>query len=192
VSAKLLTAFLVIVGLFITVGAAGLRVLSEVNRRAEELGTFQRKIAAYRQLQHNATGQLYSVASALLVPHERTFEATLRQLTQFGYDLERLQFVAQDEVALLSRVEEAYDRFIQVVTQVVELSRAGRVAEGRELQRTHASPIADQLERLMNELVNKAEAVTSTIMWPILRHILAMSSTSFLAVRHHAWRRFHP
>jgi divalent metal cation (Fe/Co/Zn/Cd) transporter len=29
-------------------------------------------------------------------------------------------------------------------------------------------------------------SVTSTIKWPILRHILAMPSTSFLAVRHHA------
>src|SRR6516164_7122076 len=119
VHAKLLAAFLVIVVLFITVGAAGLRVLSEVNRHTEELGIFQRKIAAYRQLQHNATIHLYRIASALLVTNERTFEATLRQLTQFGYDLERLQFVAQDEVALLSRVEEAYDRFIQMVTQVI-------------------------------------------------------------------------
>ena len=55
----------------------------------------QRKIAAYRQLQHDTTGQLYSVASALLVPDDRTLDATLRQLNQFGYDLDRLQFVAQ-------------------------------------------------------------------------------------------------
>jgi len=34
--------------------------------------------------------------------------------------------------------------------------------------------------------------VTSTIKWQILRHILAVPSTSFLAVSHHAWRRFHP
>ncbi len=33
---------------------------------------------------------------------------------------------------------------------------------------------------------NSAGSVTSTIKWPILRHILAMPSTSFLAVRHHA------
>jgi len=115
-------------------------------------------IAAYRQLQHDTTGQLYSVSAALLVPDERTLEATLRQLNQFGYDLDRLQFVAKDEVELLGRVREDYDQFIKVVTRVVELIRAGKVAEGREVQLTQAGPLADRLERLTNELVNKAEA----------------------------------
>src|SRR5436853_108876 len=157
VHAKLLVAFLAMVVLLITIGAIGLQVLSAVNRRAEELVTLHRKIAAYRQLQHDTTGQLYSVTSALLAPNERTLEATLRQLNQFGYDLDRLQFVAKDEVALLERVQEEYNRLIQVVTQVVELIRRGSVTEGLEFQRTQASPLADRLERLTNELVNKAE-----------------------------------
>ena len=55
------------------------------------------------QGQHDTTGQLYSVSSALLIPEERTLDATLRQLNQFGYDLDRLQFVARDEVELLGR-----------------------------------------------------------------------------------------
>jgi signal transduction histidine kinase len=155
---KLLAAFLIIVVLLIAVGAAGLQVLSGVNRRAESLVALQRKIAAYRQLQHDTTAQLYSVASAILVPDERTLEATLRQLNQFGYDLDRLQFVARDEVELLGRVRKDYEQFIQVVTRVTELIRAGRAAEGRELQVTRAAPLADRLERLINELVNKAEA----------------------------------
>jgi signal transduction histidine kinase len=154
---KLLVAFLAIVVLLITVGAAGLRALSDVNRHAEELVILHRKIAAYRQLQHDTTGQLYSVASALLASNERTLEATLRQLNQFGYDLDRLQFVAKDEVELLGRVHADYDRFIKVATQVVELIRRGNVTEGQDLQRTQASLLADRLERLTNELVNKAE-----------------------------------
>ena len=66
-----------------------------MNRRAEDLVKLQRKIAAYRQLQHDTTGQLYSVAAALLVPEDRSLDAILRQLNQFGYDLDRLQFVAR-------------------------------------------------------------------------------------------------
>jgi signal transduction histidine kinase len=158
VHVKLLTAFLLIAVLLIVLGAVGLRALVEVNRHAEELVTLQRKIAAYRQLQHDTTGQLYSVASALVVPDERTFEATLRQLNQFGYDLDRLQFVASDELELFGRARADYERFIGVVTHVVELLRAGKVAEGRELQLSQAAPLADRLERLTNELVNKAEA----------------------------------
>ncbi len=158
IHAKLLAAFLIIVVLLITVGAVGLQVLSGVNHRSEDLVKLQRKIAAYRQLQHDTTGQLYSVSTSLLVPDEKTLEATLRQLNQFGYDLDRLQFVAKDEVEVLAQVRENYDQFVQVVTRVVELIRAGKVAEGRELQLTQARPVADRLERLTNQLVNRAEA----------------------------------
>ena len=158
VHAKLLAAFLAIVILLITVGAVGLGVLADVNRRADELVRLQRKIAAYRQLQHDTTSQLYSVSSALLVPDDRALDGTLRQLNQFGYDLDRLQFVARDEVELLGRVREDYEQFIKVVTQAVELIRAGKATQGREVQLTQAGPLADRLERLTNELVNKAEA----------------------------------
>jgi signal transduction histidine kinase/DNA-binding response OmpR family regulator len=162
VQAKLLAAFLAIVVLLIVVGAVGLRVLSEVNRRGEELVMLHRKIAAYRQLQHDTTAQLYSVASALVVPpaelDQRILEATLRQLNQFGYDLDRLQFVAKDEVTLLSRIQADYQRFIQVMEEVVSTIAGGMIASGRELQRTEANPLADRLERLTNELVNRAEA----------------------------------
>jgi signal transduction histidine kinase len=155
---KLLAAFLAIVMLLITVGAIGLLVLSHSHRRATELVELQRKIAAYRQLQHDTTAQLYSVASALLLPDERTLEATLRQLNQFGYDLDRLQFVAKDEVELLGQVRKDYDQFIQVVSQSVELIRAGKVEAGNQLQIAQANPLAERLERLMNQLVNRAEA----------------------------------
>ena len=158
VHTKLLAAFLTIVVLLIAVGAVSLEALSAVNRRSEDLVKLQRKIAAYRQLQHDTTGQLYSVAAALLVPDERSLDSILRQLNQFGYDLDRLQFVARDEVELLSRVRADYDEFIRVVTRVVELIRGGRAAEGRDLQLAQATPLADRLERLMNQLVNQAEA----------------------------------
>ncbi len=158
VHAKLLSAFLAIVLLLITVGAIGLLVLNHTNRRAKELVELQRKIAAYRQLQHGTTAQLYSVTSALLVPEERTLEATLRQLNQFGYDLDRLQFVAKDEAELLGEVRKDYDQFIRIVTQVVELIRDGKIAEGNQLQHTRANALAERLERRMNQLVNRAEA----------------------------------
>ncbi len=158
VHAKLLAAFLAIVVLLIALGAVGLGVLADVNRRSEDVVKLQRKIAAYRQLQHDTTTQLYSVSSALLVPDARALDGTLRKLNQFGYDLDRLQFVARDELELLGRVRQEYEQFIKVVTRAVELIRAGDVAQGREVQLTQAGPLADRLERLTNELVNKAEA----------------------------------
>ncbi len=158
VQTKLLAAFLAIVALLIALGAVGLYTLSGVNQRTEELIRSERKIAAYRQVQHDTTSQLYSISSALLVSDERTLDSALRQLNQFGYDLERLQFVAKDEIKLLGKVREEYDRFIAVVTRVVELIRSGRVDEAHAAQLKEARPLASRLERLTNELVNKAEA----------------------------------
>ena len=158
VQTKLLSAFLAIVVLLIALGALGLYTLSAVNQRTEELIQSERKIAAYRQVQHDTTSQLYTVSSALLVSDERTLDSALRQLNQFGYDLERLQFVAKDELQLLGTVRQEYDRFIAVVTRVVELIRSGHVAEAREAQLKEARPLANRLERLTDELVNRAEA----------------------------------
>src|SRR5262245_2855265 len=139
-------------------GAGGLRELSGVNKRTEELIRLQRKIEAYRQVQHDTTSQLYSVSSVLLSSDESTLATTLRQLNQFGYNVDRLQFVAKDEIDLLDRFRHDYDQFTGIVRQVVELIRAGHAPEARELQVAQATPLADQLERLTNQLVNKAEA----------------------------------
>lgn len=154
---KLITAFLAIAVLLVAVGAIGLFVLSDSHHRAEELVQLQRKIAAYRQLQQDTTGQLYSVASVMLVPDERSVDATLRQLNQFTYNLDRLDFVAKDEVEVLRQVRRGFDQFIQVVSQAVELIRAGKVVEGDRLQMAHANALAERLDRVMNELVNRAE-----------------------------------
>jgi signal transduction histidine kinase len=158
VQTKLLAAFLTIVALLVITGTGGLRELRGVNERTEELIKLQRKIEAYRQVQHDATGQLYSVASALVSSDERTLDSTLRQINQFGYDVDRLEFVAKDEAELIDQFRRDYNRFIEVVTNVVELIRGGRTAEARETQLQQATPLADQIERLTNQLVNKAEA----------------------------------
>jgi signal transduction histidine kinase/DNA-binding NarL/FixJ family response regulator len=158
VEVKLLAAFLAIEVLLIVMGAVGLEVLNGVNQRTEELIKLQRKIEAYRQVQHDTTSQLYGVSSALLSSDDLTLSSALRQLNQFGYDVDRLQFVAKDEVELLDRFRQDYDRFTDIVTHGVELIRAGKSDEARELQVAQAAPLADRLERLTNQLVNKAEA----------------------------------
>src|SRR5712671_7570409 len=115
---NLMAAFLAIVVLLIAMGAVGLQVLSGVNQRTDELNRLQRKIEAYRQVQHDITSQLYSVSSAFLSPDELTLSSTLRQLNQFAYNIDRLQFVAKDEVELLDQFRQDYDRFTNLVMQV--------------------------------------------------------------------------
>ena len=102
--------------------------------------------------------QLRQVSSALVLSHDQALFAALRQLNQFGYDLERLRFIAKDEADLVGQVRQVHGQFVGVVTQVVELVRAGEPAEARAMQLAQARPLADRLEHLMNQLVNRAEA----------------------------------
>ena len=125
--------------------------------RAGDLASLQHKIEAYRQMQHDTLRQLYSVSSALAAPDNATLPSALRQINQFGYDLDRVSFVAKDEVALLGRLREEYSRFIAIATRVLELTRDGRTSEAKQVQTTELAPLADRLERLTNQLVNRAE-----------------------------------
>jgi signal transduction histidine kinase len=159
---KLVVAFGAVVTLLVTIGVIGVQVLGQSNDRTERLGVLQRKVSIYRQLQSDTALKLYAGASALSDPDPAALDATLRQLHQ-SYDFGRLQFVARDEGELLARIETTYDGFVKVMGEGIELVRQGRLVEGQELQRTRAKPVADQLERLTNQLVNKAEADISTL-----------------------------
>jgi len=158
VQTKLLIAFLSIVGLLIVLGAVGLQVLSGVNDQTTELIRLQRKIAAFRQVQHDTTNQLYSISTALLLQDNQTMDSALRQLNQFGYDLDRMEFVAESEKEVLGRVRQEYGELTAAVTRVAELVRADRTEEARKIQLDEIMPSADRLERLTNQLVNIAEA----------------------------------
>jgi signal transduction histidine kinase len=158
VETKLLVAFLALVALLVALGAVGLSVLGGAHRRTNDLIGLQRKIAVYRQVQQDTTTQLYEMSLALLLSDDRALAAALRKLNQFAYDFERLQFVTAEDVALSGQVRQTYDQFVAIVSQVAEHYHAGRIAEAHQIQLRQAGPLADRLERLTNQLVNRAEA----------------------------------
>jgi signal transduction histidine kinase len=158
VCAKLIAAFMVIVFLLIMVGAVGFNQLNTYNQRSEQLVTLHRKTAAFRQLQHDTTSQLYYVSTALIKSDERELESVLRQLHQFRYDFERVQFVTKGEAELFGNIQNKHNELVDVITQVVELTREGKLEEALELRVRQVVPLADRLERLTNEIVNRAEA----------------------------------
>ncbi len=158
VHAKLIGAFFATATLLIIFGVVVINVLGGMNRRSEDLENLRRKVAAFRQLQHDTTAQLYSVTTALLSPEERMFESALRQLNQFRYDLDRLQFVTRDEAELFKKIREEHEQLIQMITTVLELTREQAFTRAKDLRLTKMAPLADSLERLTNEMVNRAEA----------------------------------
>jgi signal transduction histidine kinase/HAMP domain-containing protein len=152
VHAKLLLAFLATAALLIILGGVGLKVLSGVNSRAEDLVKRQERIGAYRQFQHDV-----SLPSSWSW-NERTLSATLAQLNQFRYEFDQLQVVAMDDTDRLGRVRDDYEQLTAAVGQVVELIDAGASVESQKRALLKASALADRLDRLTNELVNRAEA----------------------------------
>jgi signal transduction histidine kinase/CheY-like chemotaxis protein len=153
---KLLLAFFAIVLLLMALEAVGLLGLRAVNGRTEALINSERKITAYRQVQHDIISQLDSKSPALL--DEGSAEDALRQMRGFGQDLDRLQFGTQDEVDLVAKARRDYARLIGVVTRLVGLIHDRQIDAAREMQLKEARPLADSLERLTNQLVDNAEA----------------------------------
>jgi len=159
---KLVVAFGAVVALLVMVGAIGVHALGEANDRTERLASLQGRVSIYRQLQNDTTIKLYAGASALFDPEPVALDAALRQLQQ-SYDFSRLQFAARDERELLTRIEGTYDQFVTVMAEGIQLVRQGKLADGQALQRTKGKPLADQLERLTNQLVNRAESDIATL-----------------------------
>jgi signal transduction histidine kinase len=161
VHSKLNGAFFAIVALLIVFGLVVLQVLGGMNRRSEDLSQLRRKVAAFRQLQHDTIAQLYNVTSALLSPQEQELESALRQLNEYRYDLERLQFVTTNEAELFKKINTEHERLNQLIVKVLELTRQRDFVKAKEL-RIQTAPLADSLERLTNEMVNRAEADMET------------------------------
>ena len=171
---KLIAAFLMLVVLLIALGAVSIWVLSQANDRAQDLGTLERKVSAYHQLQNDTTSKLYAGASILSsAPYEvqgsqtsgnDAFNFWLGQL-RARYDFSVVEPLAtREEAATLAQIQTAYNDFIDVLIRLLDQVGAGNVEDAQEIKRSEANPLADRLQRLNDELVTLAEAeVTTTI-----------------------------
>ncbi|MDP9281157.1 MAG: histidine kinase [Chloroflexota bacterium] len=155
---KLLTALGVLAALLIALGVIGLVALSQANARAERLVDLQRRTAAFSDLRLETTSQLFALAKAFAAPEPRIIDVAIRQVVLTGYSIDRLQFVATEETDLVARVAVAHADFAVATTRTLDLLSAGRTLDAQRAQATEAAPLADRLERLTDELVNRADA----------------------------------
>ena len=148
----------ILAGLLILLGVIGLAVLGEANAREQRVVDLQRRSVAYANLRLETTTQLYAVESAFANPDPRVIDAAVRQLGLTGYSVDRLQFVASAETDLVARVVAAHEQFAALNARTLDLLRAGQVAAAQRVQTLEVQPVADRLERLTNELVDRAQA----------------------------------
>ena len=144
--------------LLILLGVIGLFVLGEANARAQRVVDLQRRSVAYAALQLETANQLYAVEAALALSDPRVIDTAVRQLGLTGYSVDRLQFVASGEADLVAAVVAAHEQFAALNTKTLDLVRAGQLAEAQRVQAAEVGPVADRLERLTNELVDRAQA----------------------------------
>ena len=168
---KLLVSLAVIVAVLVVIGGLGLRVLGESNARFGTLATLQQKAATYRALQ-TQNSQLASLISArtslfpgVATPTDETVESTLRQFRE-SYDLRRRVAVQDaDERKRVAGIQSDYERLVAVMTNAIQLSRAGSDADGQQLLRTQAIPIRDSIVSASDQLAHAADARTDALVW---------------------------
>jgi signal transduction histidine kinase/CheY-like chemotaxis protein len=166
---KFLISLAVIVLVLVIIGALGLRVLGESNARFGTLATLQQKAATYRALQ-NQNSQVRGLISArtslfpgVAVPSDETVESTLRQFRE-SYDLRRRVAVAGgEERRLVAGIQSDYEQLVAVMTNAIQLDRAGSSTESQQLLRTQASPISDRIAGATDQLAGTAEARTAAL-----------------------------
>lgn len=160
---KLLVSLAVMVIVLVIIGGLGLRVLGESNARFGTLATLQQKAATYRALE-NQNSQLRtqvagrtSLFPGVAITTDETVESTLRQFRE-SYDLRRRVAVeGADERRLVTRIQSDYEQLVAVMTNAINLNRAGRATEGQQLQRDQAVPISDRIVAATEQLARNAE-----------------------------------
>lgn len=132
-------------------------VLGQANAYAERLVEIQLRTAAVRDVRLATTTQLFTLTQALAAPEPNVIDATYRQIALTSYVIDRLKFVATDETDLVGRAAAAQTEFAAATTHTLGLLSAGQRADAARALATDVTPVEEQLERLTNALVNRAE-----------------------------------
>ena len=155
---KFLSVLGVLAALLIALGVIGLVVLGQANARGERVVELERRTAAYRDLRLETKTQLYAVVTALASPDAKTIDKAERQLTLTGYSIDRVEFVGSEEADLVAQVATVHAQFAAATANTFALLRQGRVAEAQRAKAADVDPTADRLDRLTDQLVNRAES----------------------------------
>lgn len=144
--------------LLIALGVIGLAVLSQANTRAERLVDLQGRVAVFSELRLGITTQLYALSTAVSAPEERLIDAASRQVVLANFNMDRVRLDATEETELVGRVSTAQEDFATATTRSLDLLRAGDSLAAQRAQTSEVIPLAERLERLTDELINRAGA----------------------------------
>jgi signal transduction histidine kinase len=158
VHAKLLGAFLLVIVLFIAMGALSLQTIARMSRQNQLLHQAHERVDSSRQIEHALAMQMNFIAMALLLKNEDTIANFLRENNRFNNMLARLEDAAPpEEEQMIQRIRTAQDEILTTVADIANLIRDGRVDEAMTLQLTNGFPQYQQIEGLVNQVVKTEE-----------------------------------
>jgi signal transduction histidine kinase len=157
IQTKLLIALGVLAALLIALGVIALVVLGQANTRAERLVDLQHRTRTFNDLRLATTSQLLALAKALATPEALVIDDATRKIVNTSYRMDAVRFAETDETELVGRVAGAQAEFAAATTRTLALLSADPTADVRG-QAVEVTRLADQLTRLNDELVNRAEA----------------------------------
>ena len=168
VHAKLLGAFLLVIVLFIAMGALSLQTIARMSRQNQLLHQAHERVDSSRQIEHALAMQMNFIAMALLLKNEDTIANFLRENNRFNNMLARLEDAAPpEEEQMIQRIRTAQDEILTTVADIANLIRDGRVDEAMTLQLTNGFPQYQQIEGLVNQVVkteeDKMDSLTRTV-----------------------------
>ena len=158
VHAKLLGAFLLVILLFIAMGALSLQTIARMSRQSQLLHQAHERVDSSRQIEHALAMQMNFIAMALLLKNEDTIANFLRENNRFNNMLARLEDAAPpEEEQMIQRIRTAQDEILTTVADIANLIRDGKVDEAMMLQLTSGFPQYQQIEGLVNQVVKAEE-----------------------------------
>lgn len=164
VHAKLISGFLLVVLLFIAMGALSLQTIARMSGQSQVLHQAHERIDWSRQIEHALTMQMNFIALALLLKDEDTIANFLRENNRFNNMLARLAEAASpEEEQMIQRIRTAQDELLTTVADIANLIRDAKADEAMTLQLKNGYPQYQQIERLVNQVVKTEENRIGTL-----------------------------
>jgi signal transduction histidine kinase len=164
VHAKLLGAFLLVVLLFMAMGALSLQTIARMSRQSQLLHQAHERIDWSREIEHALAMQMNFIAMALLLKDEATIANFLRENNRFNNTLARLEEAASpEEEQMIQRIRTAQDEILTTVADIANLIRDGKIDEAMRLQLKNGYPQYQRIERLVDQVVKTEEDKIGTL-----------------------------
>jgi signal transduction histidine kinase len=164
VHTKLLGGYLLVVLLFIAMGALSLQTIARMSRQSQLLHQAHERVDSSRQIEHALAMQMNFIAMALLLKDENTIVHFLRENNRFNSMLARLAEAAPpEEEQMIERIRTAQDDILTTVADIANLIRDGKVDEAMTLQLKTGYPQYQQIDRLVNQVVKTEEDKMDTL-----------------------------